>query len=99
VDIYRKPTSTDTTVNFLSNQPIGQKMAVFRFYITRMHSLPLNPDNKQKEWETIQSIAKNNNFPQHLLQNLTNGYITRVITLATRRNTKFGPRSHIIAPK
>jgi hypothetical protein len=56
VDIYRKPTSTDTTISFLSNHPIEQQMAAFRFYITRMHSLPLNPDNKQKEWETIQSI-------------------------------------------
>jgi hypothetical protein len=70
VDIYRKPTSTDTTINFLSKHPIEQKMAAFRFYITRMHSLPLNPDYKQKEWETTQSIAKNNNFPQHLLQKL-----------------------------
>ena len=31
-----------------------------------MHSLPLNPDKKQTEWKIIQSIAKNNNFPQHL---------------------------------
>jgi hypothetical protein len=70
VDIHRKPTSTDTTINFLFNHPIEQKTAAYRFYITRMHSLPLNPDNKQKGWETIQSIAKNNNFPQHLLQKL-----------------------------
>jgi len=35
-----------------------------------MHSLPLNPDKKQTEWEIIQSIAKNNNFPQHLLLKL-----------------------------
>ena len=48
VDIYRKPTTTDTTINFLSNHPIEQKMAAFRFHITRMHSLPLNPEkNKQ----------------------------------------------------
>ena len=67
VDIYRKPTTTDTTSNFLSNHPIEQKTAAFRFHITRMHSLPLNPDKKQIEWEIIQSIAKNNNFPQHLL--------------------------------
>ena len=65
VDVYRKPTTTDTTINFLSNHPIEQKMAAFRFHITRMHSLPLNPDKKQAEWEIIQSIAKNNNFPQH----------------------------------
>jgi hypothetical protein len=35
-----------------------------------MHSLPLDPDKKQKEWKTIQTIAKNNNFPQQLLQKL-----------------------------
>jgi hypothetical protein len=63
VDIYRKPTSTDTTINFLSNHPIDQKMAAFRFHITQIHSLPLDPDKKQKEWKKIQSIAKNNNFP------------------------------------
>jgi len=35
-----------------------------------MHSLPLDPDKKQKEWETIQTISKNNNFPQQRLQKL-----------------------------
>ena len=60
----------DTTTNFLSNHPIEQKMAGFRFHITRIHSLPLDPDKKQKEWKTIQSIAKNNNFPRRLLHKL-----------------------------
>jgi hypothetical protein len=63
VNIHRKPTSTDKTINFHSSHPIEQKMAAFRFHITRMHSLPLDPNKKQKEWKTIQSIAKNNNFP------------------------------------
>jgi hypothetical protein len=44
-------------------------MAAYRYHITRMHSVPLDPDKKQKEWKTIQTIAKNNNFPQ-LLQKL-----------------------------
>jgi hypothetical protein len=35
-----------------------------------MHSLPLDPNKKQKEWKTIQTIAKNNNIPQQLLQKL-----------------------------
>jgi hypothetical protein len=38
-------------------------MAAFSFHITGMHSLPLDPDKKQKEWKTIQTIEKNNNFP------------------------------------
>jgi hypothetical protein len=33
-DIYRKPTTTDTMINFHSNRPIEQKMAAFRFRIT-----------------------------------------------------------------
>ena len=70
VDIYRKLTTTDTTINFLSNYPIEQKMAAFRFHITIMHSLLLDPDKKQKEWKTIQTIAKNNNLPQQLLPKL-----------------------------
>jgi hypothetical protein len=70
VDIYKKPTYTDTTINFLSNHPIEQKMAAFRFHISRMYSLPLDQDKKKKEWETIQTIAKNNKFPRHLLHKL-----------------------------
>jgi len=46
-------------------------MAAFRFHVTGMHSLPLNPEKKQTEWEIIQSITKNNNFPQHLLLKLS----------------------------
>ena len=52
--------------------------AAFRFHITRMHSLPLNPDKKQTEWEIIQSIAKNNNFPQHLLLKLNRQILHKV---------------------
>ena len=60
----------DTTIIFLSNHPIEQKMEAYRYHITRMHSLLLDPDKKHKEWETIQTIAKNNNIPQQLIQKL-----------------------------
>jgi hypothetical protein len=45
-------------------------MAAFTFHTSRMHSLPLDPDKQQKEWEIIQLIARNKNFPKHLLQKL-----------------------------
>jgi hypothetical protein len=99
VDRHRKPTSTDTTINFLSNHPIKQKMAAYRFYITRMHSLPLNPDKKQKEWETIQSTAKKKIFHNAYSKNLTNGYRTRVITLTTRRTQNNLDHVHISQPQ
>jgi hypothetical protein len=70
VDIYRKPVTTDTTISFFSNHPIEQKMAAYRYHITRMHSLPLDPEKKQKEWKTIKTMARNKNVPQQLLQKL-----------------------------
>jgi len=45
-------------------------MSAFRFHISRIHSLPLNPEEKQKEWEIIQTIANNNNFPKKLLHKI-----------------------------
>ena len=33
-----------------------------------MHSLPLTPNEKQKEWNTIQTIAKNNGFPTNFIK-------------------------------
>ena len=44
--------------------------SAYRYHLTRMHALPLDPKKKQKEWKTIQTIAKKNNIPQQLLQKL-----------------------------
>jgi hypothetical protein len=43
-DIYHKPTTTDTTINFLSNHPIEYKMATFSYHISRMYTFPLAPE-------------------------------------------------------
>jgi len=68
IDIFRKPTTTDKIIHFLSNHPIEHKVAAVRYHITRMHSLPLTPKRIQKEWTLIQLIVQNNNFPQKPLQ-------------------------------
>jgi hypothetical protein len=49
IDIYRKPTTTDTTINFLSNHPTEHKMTAYRYYIDRMHTPPLDESKKRKE--------------------------------------------------
>jgi hypothetical protein len=36
VVIYRKPTTTDTNINFHSNHPVEHKTARYRYFITRM---------------------------------------------------------------
>jgi hypothetical protein len=42
LDIYHKPTATDTTINFHSNHSLEHKLAAYRLFINRMLSLPLN---------------------------------------------------------
>jgi hypothetical protein len=68
-DIFRKPTTTDTTINYTSNHPTEHKMAAFHYLIHRMMSLPLTTERKKTDWQTILPIVKNN-FPLHLLEKM-----------------------------
>ena len=99
IDIFRKHTTTDTTINFLSNHPMEHKIATYRHNITRMHSLPLTPKKKQTEWTLIQLIAQNNNLPQLTKSKTT---ITRPkkpirIKSTEKTKTKNGQLSHTTA--
>jgi len=51
LNIYRKPTSTDTTIQFSSNHPYEHKIVAFRYYIRRMTTLPITEKSKQEEWK------------------------------------------------
>jgi len=64
-----KMTTINTTTNFFSNHPTERKVAAFRYHATRMHSLPVIPERKQKEWTLIQLITQNNNFPKKFYKN------------------------------
>jgi hypothetical protein len=70
IDIHRKPTATDTTINFQSNHPTEQKIATYRHHINRMYNLPLDQDKRQREWETIKTMGKNNDVPSQVLHKL-----------------------------
>ena len=70
INIYRKSTTTDTTINYYSIHPTEQKLAAYRFLINRMLSLPLTQTNKNKEWLKIQTTVQNNNFPTQLIHKL-----------------------------
>jgi hypothetical protein len=70
INIYRKPTTTNTTINYLSNHPMEQKLAAYRYMINRMSSLPLSPEQQTIEWQTILDIANSNNFPEHIITKL-----------------------------
>jgi len=70
IDIYRKPTTIDIAINYLSSHPIEHKHAAYRYHIHRMLTLPLTKERRAHEWKTIQNIARNNNFPNKLITNL-----------------------------
>jgi hypothetical protein len=63
-------------------------MAAFTFHISRMHCLPLDPEKIQNERDTIQTMAKNNNFPQHLLHKLNRQIQHNIDHTHTKRNDK-----------
>ena len=67
IGIYRKPTTTDTTINFLPNHPLEHRMAAYKFLIRRMLTLPLDTEQQHNEWQQILHIALSNNIPQNML--------------------------------
>ena len=62
ISVFHKPTSMNTTINFLSNYPLGHKMAAYRFLIRRKFSLPLDKE-QEKEWQYILHTAHSNENP------------------------------------
>ena len=42
-----------------------------------MHTLPITNTAKHKEWETILTIARNNGYPQHIINNIRNKITNR----------------------
>jgi hypothetical protein len=77
IGIYRKPTCTDTTIQFTSNHPYEQNIASFNYCINRMITLPIMEQSKQQEWKIILEIARNNGFPTHIIQDLKKKLITK----------------------
>jgi hypothetical protein len=70
IDIYRKPTTTDTTIHFTSNHPNEHKLAAYRHHIERMLLLPLKTTQREREWLKILHIAPQNGFPRTITHKL-----------------------------
>ena len=71
-NIHRKPTTTDLLIPFNSAAPLSHKLASFRFFFNRLFNIPLSSTNFQSELNTIFYLAKTNNYPHNIINNLYN---------------------------
>jgi hypothetical protein len=77
LEIYRKPTHTDVTIQFSSSHPLEHKLAAFSFYINKMLTVPITKQAKQQEWKTVLAVAQNNGFPLHIIHSLKKKLIAK----------------------
>jgi hypothetical protein len=70
LNIYRKPTSADITIQHTSNHPRDHKLAAFTYYIDRMIKLPITEKAKKQEWKNIRNIAQKNGFPINIIHDI-----------------------------
>jgi hypothetical protein len=70
LDIYRKPTNADITIQYTSNHPQDHKQAAFTFYINRMLTLPITVQAKKKEWGKNTQHSPKNGFPINIIHNI-----------------------------
>jgi hypothetical protein len=77
ISVYRKPTSTDITIQHTSNHPQDHKNAAYRYYINRMITLPNTKKAKSQERQYILNTARQNGFPSHTITNIEKKIIAK----------------------
>jgi gluconate kinase len=65
MEVYRKPTTTDTAINNTSCHPKEHKLVAFKNWIHRLLMLPLNENSKKIELNTIINIAITNRYKKN----------------------------------
>jgi len=85
ISIYRKPTSTNITIQHTSNHPQDRKDAAYRYYVNRMITLANTERARIEERKYILSTARHNGFPTH-----------KIIDMEKKEITKNGEKGSII---
>jgi hypothetical protein len=70
IDIYRKPTTTDTIIANDSCHPREHKMAAIHYLHNRMITYEMSPENKQREGRAIQQILGNNKYDPSIIKEI-----------------------------
>ena len=71
IDIYRKPTYTDSIIPNDSCHPTEHKYAAIRYLYNRMNSYQLPPDKKDEEKKVIQEILHRNGYDASTLKSIS----------------------------
>lgn len=71
IDIYRKPTYTDSIIPKDSCHPKEQKMAAIRYFHNRLHQYQLSSENIEKENNVIHTILHNNGYDSSTTDRVT----------------------------
>jgi hypothetical protein len=80
MEIYRKPTATDITINKNYCHPKEHKPAAYRSCIHRLRDLPISETNRQHELNTILNIALNNGYKTQGIMQIYNKPINQYNT-------------------
>lgn len=63
---------------FTSDHPMEYKLAAYRYFINRMHTLPISEQNKQREINLILQTAEKNDFPRNFVTKLNKNIIHKM---------------------
>jgi hypothetical protein len=72
MEIYRKPTFSDITIDSRSCHPQEQKLATYKNWLHRLIKLPLEKPAIDSELNTIINIATNNGYTEEIIIRLYN---------------------------
>ena len=73
-NIYRKPTTTDTTIHADSHHPLSHKMAAYNNFIHRLLTVPLDDNDFRDELNVIKYIAVANGYNSLTIDKLLDVY-------------------------
>ena len=88
IGVYRKQTEASTIIHLTSNHPLEHKISAFLYYINRLITLAINESSKQRDWETLLAIARNNGYPIIMINNLKTKLINRERKKQNNKNKK-----------
>ena len=71
IDIYRKPTFTDSIIPIDSCHPTEHNYAAIRYLHNRLNSYQLSHEKREKESKIIQDILHNNRYNTSVLKSVS----------------------------